>query len=402
MPKFKYVATTSQGVKTSGVIESPTTWGARAAIAEKALSVVTIKEKKGANLELTKKKVKREEIMHFSRQLAAFIRAGIPILEAIEVFGEEAANPTFKRVLLEMGEALRRGEPLSAAASFHGRVFPNFYVDMLKAAEMTGKLDTVLDQVAAYIERDLEARRKIRSAMTYPALIGVMSLVTVGILTVFVLPRFEVFFESLDAELPLPTRMVLTGAAFLGQWWWAIAAGLVFLGLLLFASLKTARGRRAKDSLMLKLPVIREVARFSIIERFCRILSSMLGAGVPMPDAMIVVTESTRNAVFEKSLMHVREEMLEGEGISGPINRSGLFTPTVTQMVRVGENTGTLDQQLEVAATYYEQELDYKIKKLTALFEPAMIVFMGLVVGFVAVALVSAMYGIFNQAGTLG
>jgi type IV pilus assembly protein PilC len=402
MAKFKYVATTPEGAKVSGVVESNTTWGARNAIAEKALSVVSLKEKKGANIELTKKKVKREEIMHFSRQLAAFIRAGIPILEAIDVFGQEAANPTFRRVLLEMGEALRRGEPLSAAASFHGKVFPNFYVDMLRAAELTGKLDAVLDQVAAYIERDLEARRKIRSAMIYPALIGVMSVVTVAILTVFVLPRFKVFFESLNAELPLPTRMVLTAAGFLGQWWWAIAGGIAVIGLVLLIFVKTQRGRRAKDGLLLKLPVISPVVRFAIVERFCRILASMVQAGVPLPDAMIVVNESTRNLVYEKALMRVREEMLEGEGIATPIARANLFPPTVTQMVRVGENTGTLEHQLETAASYYEHELDFKIKKLTALFEPAMIVIMGAVVGFVAIALVSAMYGIFRQAGTLG
>jgi type IV pilus assembly protein PilC len=402
MAKFKYVATTPEGVTVTGTIESPTTIGARDAIAEKALSIVSLREKSGANIQLTKKKVPREAIMHFSRQLAAFIRAGIPILEAIDVLGQEVDNVTFKRVLLEMADALRRGDQISAAVAEHGKVFPRFYVDMLKAAELTGKLDSVLDQVASYIERDLDARRKIRSAMTYPAMIGVMSLVTVGILTVFVLPRFEVFFKSLDAELPLPTRMVLGAAGFLGTWWWAVAGGAAIFGVLLILGLRTGRGRAIRDALLLKVPVIRDVVKFAIVERFCRILSSMLDAGVPLPDALIVVTESTRNAVYEKALVRVREDIMEGDGIATPIARAQLFPPTVLQMVRVGENTGTLDQQLHVAAGYYEQELDYKIKKLTALFEPAMIVFMGLVVGFVAVALVSAMYGVFRQAGTLG
>ena len=402
MAKFKYVATTPEGVKVTGVIDSPTTGGARSVIAEKALSLVSIKEKKGANLELTRKKVKREEIMHFSRQLAAFIRSGIPILEAIDVFGKEAANPTFKRVLLEIGESLSGGDQLSVAVAAHPSVFPRFYVDMLKSAELTGKLDSVLDQVAAYMERDLEARRKIRAALTYPAMIGMMSLVTVGILTIFVLPRFETFFASLDARLPLATRMVLGAARFMGHWWWAVAAGAAFVGLLTYLFIRTPRGKRVKDALVLRLPVVSGVIRYAIIERFCRILSSMLEAGVPLPDAMLVVVESSRNAVYEKALVKVREEMIEGEGIAAPIIRSELFPPTVTQMIRVGENTGTLDHQLDTAAAFYAQELDYKIKKLTALFEPAMIVFMGLIVGFVAVALVSAMYGIFRQAGSLG
>ena len=401
MAKFKYVATTPEGAKVTGVLEASSSGGVHIALADKLLSPVSVKEKRGFNVELTKKRVKPEEIMHFSRQLAAFIRAGIPILDAIDVFAEEAHNPNFKDVLLTMSLALRRGERLSVAAAAHGKVFPRFYVDMLKAAELTGKLDTVLDQVSGYIERDVEARRKIRSAMTYPALIGVMSMVTVGILTIFVLPRFESFFASLDAKLPLPTRMVLSAASFMAKWWWAVLAGLAVIGGLGYLALRTARGRRVRDRLLLKLPVVKGVVHYAIIERFCRILSSMIGAGVPIPDAMVVVTESTRNAVYEKALVQVREEMLEGEGIATPIARSELFPPTVMQMIRVGENTGTLDHQLEVAAGYYEQELNYKIKKMTSYFEPAMIAFMGLVVGFVAVALVSAMYGIFRSTGSL-
>jgi type IV pilus assembly protein PilC len=268
---------------------------------------------------------------------------------------------------------------------------------MLKAAELTGRLDSVLDQLSRYIERDLEARRKIRAAMTYPALIGVMSLVTVGILSVFVLPRFKTFFESFHAKLPLATRMVLATGNFVGTWWWVIAIVVVTLVLGLLGLLRTAAGRTGLDKALLKVPVVADVVRYAIVERFCRILASMVNAGVPLPDAMVVVTESARNKVYERALVKVRDAMLEGEGLATPITRTNLFPAAVTQMVRVGENTGTLDIQLETAAAFYEQELDYKIKKLTTLFEPAMIIFMGLVVGFVAIALVSAMYGIFRQ-----
>ncbi len=347
--------------------------------------------------EITKKRVPRADLMNFSRQLAAFIRAGIPILEAIDTFAQEAGNKVFREALFSIGEALRRGETFSAAVGAHGRIFPRFYVDMLRAAELTGRLDSVLDQLSRYIERDLEARRKIRSAMTYPALIGVMSLVTVGILSVFVLPRFKTFFESFHAKLPLATRMVLATGNFVGNWWWALLLGGAFFVTMIVGGLQTASGRIWLDKTLLKLPVVSDVVRYAIIERFCRILASMVNAGVPLPDAMIVVTESARNKVYERALVKVRDAMLEGEGLATPITRTNLFPSAVTQMVRVGENTGTLDVQLETAAAFYEQELDYKIKKLTTLFEPAMIIFMGLVVGFVAIALVSAMYGIFRQ-----
>ena len=335
--------------------------------------------------------------MNFSRQLAAFIRAGIPILEAIDTFAAETGNKTFKEALIDIGASLRQGETFSAAVAAHEKTFPSFYVDMLRAAELTGRLDSVLDQLSRYIERDLEAKRKIRAAMTYPALIGAMSVVTVGILSVFVLPRFKTFFEGFNAKLPLPTRMVLTAGGFVGNWWWALLLCGAFFVTMVVGGLQTASGRIWLDKTLLKLPVVSDVVRYAVVERFCRILASMVKAGVPLPDAMIVVAESTRNKVYERAIVTVREAMLQGEGIAGPITRTKLFPSAVTQMVRVGENTGTLDVQLETAAAFYEQELDYKIKKLTTLFEPAMIIFMGLVVGFVAIALVSAMYGIFRQ-----
>src|SRR6266478_673209 len=275
--------------------------------------------------EITKKRVPRADLMNFSRQLAAFIRAGIPILEAIDTFAEEAGNRVFREALRSIGTALRRGETFSAAVGAHGRIFPRFYVDMLKAAELTGRLDSVLDQLSRYIERDLEARRKIRSAMTYPALIGVMSLATVGILSVFVLPRFKTFFASFHAKLPLATRMVLAAGNFVGTWWWAILLGVVTAVVAIVVALRTTAGRVALDKALLKLPVVSDVVRFAIVERTCRILASMVKAGVPLPDAMVVVAESAGNKVYERALGKVRAAMLEGEGIATPITRTNLF-----------------------------------------------------------------------------
>ncbi|HEU5003825.1 MAG TPA: type II secretion system F family protein [Actinomycetota bacterium] len=355
------------------------------------------KKKSFWQIEITQKKVPKTDIMNFSRQLASFIRAGIPILEAIDTFASEARNTTFKDALNDIRVRLIEGDTFSTGVAAQGKIFPRFYVDMLRAAELTGRLDSVLDQLSKYIERDLEARRKIRGAMIYPALIGVMSVGTVILLATFVLPRFKTFFESLNAKLPLTTRMVLASGAFVGHWWWALLTGLGVLIISLALTLNSEWGRRKKDQLLLKIPVLSDVVRFAIIERFCRVLAAMVRAGVPLPEALLVVSESTKNRVYEEALDAVRAEMLEGGGIAGPIQRSALFPAAVTQMVRVGEDTGTLDTQLETASSFYEQELDYKIKKLTTLFEPAMIVFMGLIVGFVAIALISAMYGIFRQ-----
>jgi type IV pilus assembly protein PilC len=335
--------------------------------------------------------------MHLSRQLAAFVRAGLPVLEAVHTIGAESDNSSVRRVMNDIEDGLRTGERFSDCLDRHPKVFPDFYRGIVHSAELTGELDTVLNRLAIYIERDLEARRKINAAMIYPIVIMVMSAVTVIVLAAFVLPKFKVFFKSLDAKLPLPTRMLLAVTDFLTMWWWAVAAGVVFVVLVVFAVLRSERGRYGRDRLLLAIPVVGTTIQFALVERFCRILASMVSAGVSLPDALRVATESLRNKVYIQSLSSVNEAMLEGQGIATPLAKTSLFPATAVQMLRVGEETGTLDNQLEVTAQYYETELDYKIKKLTSLFEPAVIVVMGLLVGFVAVALVSAMYGVFNQ-----
>jgi type IV pilus assembly protein PilC len=335
--------------------------------------------------------------MHLTRQLGAFVRAGLPLIDAVRTLGEEARNSSVRRMMAEVEDGLRSGERLSDCFDRHPKIFPEFYRGILRSAELTGQLDTVLEQLARYLERDLEARRKITSATIYPAVIAFMSVVTVSVLAGFVLPRFKVFFASLHATLPLPTRMLLAVTDFLTSWWWALLAGIGTIALAIFLVLQTEAGRYARDRVLLKVPVLGNTIRYALVERFCRILSSMVSAGVSLPEALRVATESLRNRVFMRALAGVAEAMLNGDGIAAPLAATGLFPGTAARMLRVGEDTGTLDSQLETTAHYYEGELDYRLKKLTALFEPMVIVVMGLVVGFVAVALVSAMYGIFNQ-----
>jgi type IV pilus assembly protein PilC len=297
----------------------------------------------------------------------------------------------------EIEDGLRSGERFSDCLDKFPKVFPPFYRGIVRSAELTGELDTVLARLSRYIERDLEARRKLKSAMMYPIVVSVMSLVTVLILAIYVLPQFEDFFASLDAELPLPTRILMGITGFLGNWWWAIVGGVAALVVLFMGITRTSGGKYARDAFLLKIPVLGDTIQYALTERFCRVLASMVSAGVNLTEGLEVTTEALRNRVYVKRLGEVSEQILEGQGVAGPLARTGLFPGTATQMLRVGEDTGSLDTQLEVTAEYYETELDYKITKLTALFEPLVIVVMGLVVGFVAIALVSAMYGIFRQ-----
>jgi type IV pilus assembly protein PilC len=396
--RYAYVATGPDGRTATGVESAASRDAAELALYERELRDIRLTEKRGLmQLEVSAPRVKREEVMHLSRQLSAFIRAGLPLLDAVHMLGAESTNTSVRRMMADVEDGLRRGDKLSDCFDRHPAIFPEFYRGITRSAELTGQLDTVLDQLGKYLERDLEARRKVKSALIYPSMIAAMSVVTVVVLAAFVLPRFKVFFASLHAKLPLPTRMLLAVTDFLTHWWWAVLAGLAAAALIVFAVVRTEAGRYGRDRFFLAIPVLGTAIRFTLVERFCRILASMAGAGVPLPEALRVATNSLRNRVFVRTLGHVGEAMLEGEGLAGPLAGTNLFPPTAARMLRVGEETGTLDTQLDVTARYYEGELDYKLKKLTSLFEPAVIVVMGLIVGFVAVALISAMYGIYGQ-----
>jgi type IV pilus assembly protein PilC len=399
MPKFAYLTPTPDGGVRKGVLEAASLGEARSDLKERQIEVTEVVPKPGLlKMELSVARLKRADLMHLSRQFAAFIRAGIPILDAIATLESESDKPAVKRLMAVIGQDLRAGATLSEAVDRHPLDFPAFYRGILHSAELTGQLDEVLEQLSGYLERDLEARRKLKGALIYPAVVAVMSIATVLVLTIYVLPKFKEFFSSLDATLPLPTRMLLGFSDFLGQWWWVIVALLVAAVAGYLASIRTLGGRRFRDRLLLDVPVLGAAIRYAIIERFTRLLASMVTAGVALPEAMRVATDSLRNVVFEESLAKARAQMIEGAGLATPMAATGLFPGVAAQMIRVGEQTGTLDRQLQVAATYYERELDYKIKKLTTVFEPLVVIIMGAIVGFVAIALVSAMYGIFRTA----
>lgn len=399
---YRYEATDADGERKKGHLSAPSAHQARLALLDQQLSVLTLAEKeKFLSLQVGGRRVPRVELMHFTRQLGAFIQAGIPVIDALEAMQDGQENRTLRRIIGEIADALRSGETFLDAVERHPRVFPTFYTGMIQASELTGNLDSTLQQLAGYIERDLEARRKMRSAMAYPAIIFVMALATVVVLTTFVLPRFRSFFDTLDAELPLPTRMLLATTSFLGRW--GLLIGLVVVAGVVVAALsrRTYPGRRLQDAALLRLPVLGEAVQYAVIERFCRVLASMVKAGVPLPEALIVATDGTNNRVYQAALGAARDKMLQGDGLARPIRETSLFPVSAVQMLKVGEDTGSLDQQLENAAAFYETELDYKIKAVTTFFEPAILVVVGALVGFVAIALVSAMYGIFRQVGTV-
>ncbi len=403
MTQFKYVVRDHEGKKHKGKRDAATEEVLRWQLLAENFEVESLGEVKGFNqIEIAPQRVPATEIMHFSRQISAFVRSGLSITDALEVVEDGSDNRRFKKIVAEMRESIENGVPFSDAVAEHAAIFPPYYLGILSAAELTGQLDIALDQLAEYIDRDHEARHKVKSALTYPAVIMVMSFGTLLVLALFVLPKFAKFFKQLGRELPLPTRMLLGLADFFKNFWYTVPASIVLLGFGIYLMKKTARGKRFKDRILLRLPLIGDIVRLAVVERICRIVGAMATAGVPLPEAMGAAIVASNNCVFAKGLLQVQDRMLEGEGIAEPISDTGLFPRAAVQMMRVGENTGTLDLQLANCSEYYGRELEFKLKKLTTLFEPAVILVMGGVVGFVAVALISAMYGVFSaqEVGT--
>jgi type IV pilus assembly protein PilC len=398
MGKYKFRAITPEGATVSGIEDALTANMARRALIGRDLAPLEVIEKKSIlKYEITREKVPRKELMYFSRQMAVFMKAGIPVLEALEIMTEETGNKVLQRVMAEMADSLRSGETFAGAASQHPEAFPRYYLGILGSAELTGNLDTVLDQLSEYIDRDLEARRRISSALMYPSIVFVFAILAVVIITAYVLPRFKTFFATLNAKLPLPTRMLLSVANFIENDWYILAGAIAVIVVFAVLGWATSGGRDVRDRLLLRLPVVGDLMKTSILERFCRILHAMVTAGVPLPEALQVTGDATTNSVYKRGLFVARGAMMRGEGLAAPLASTGLFPAAARHMFLVGESTGTMDDQLHSAAIYFDRELDYKLKQFTALFEPIVIVFVGLIVGFVAIALISAMYGIYRQ-----
>jgi type IV pilus assembly protein PilC len=338
--------------------------------------------------------VSTADLVLFSRQLATFLKVGVPITEAIRLLRDGTRSGAFRAALDDINDDLDDGESFSVAISHHPSVFNQLYVDMVRAAEFSGSLDRVLIQIAGYLQRQDTALKKLRSAMIYPAIILTLAVVVCGVLVVVVLPNFVSLFREFKAELPWPTRMLIAVGSFAQTWRIeiVIAAILIVFGSFLF--LQSKPGRVFWDHALLRVPVLGTIVVFAIVERFTRTLATMLRAGIPISQTFDVASASAGNIRFRRGLESVRQRMTTGDGFSEPLAATGLFMPMVLRMVRVGEETGTLDASLEQIADFLAEEMDYKVRNMIALMEPSLVIAVGAAVGFVAISVVLPMYGL--------
>jgi type IV pilus assembly protein PilC len=342
-------------------------------------------------------RVRTSDLILFSRQLATFIRVGVPITDAIKLLQGSSNSGAFRAALEDISEDLDAGESFSSAIEHHPSVFNQLYVDMVRAAEYSGTLDRVLNQVANYLQRQDTAIKKLRSAMIYPAIILLLAVGVCTVLIVFVLPNFVAIFHEFNATLPLPTRILLGIGAFAQVWRYEIVIGLFLIISSALIFMSTRPGRVLWDHTVIRLPVLGGIVTYSIIERFTRTLSTMLQAGIPISQTFDVAIAAAGNVRYRRGLESVKQRMITGDGFSDPLADTGLFAPMMIRMIRVGEETGTLDSSLQQIADFLSEEMEYKVRNMIALMEPALVIAVGGAVGFVAVSVILPMYGLLKS-----
>lgn len=348
---------------------------------------------------LFKSGVKKSELITFSRQLALLIESGVGIVHSLELLQVQAGNKEFKRVLIEVISELRSGSSLSAALSKYPHVFSTIYSKMVGVGEQTGGLETVLRNMADYIERESGAIKKLKTALTYPCIVLGLSVVVGFVLIMVVLPPIVGMFSSLGGELPIPTRILLWLVDTMSQYGMFLAIIIIGIGLVGFMYTRSPSGRLLKDKLMLRLPIIGKVVLLGELSRSCRSLALLFKAGLPLPEVMTLTAQASGNRVIASALNGVEQDMLNGEGLSRPLRRRKVFLPLMVEMSKVGEETGNLDEVLIVVAQNYEIDADSRVQTLLSMVEPAMTIMVGLGVGFLALSIFLPMYSSLSLVG---
>ena len=343
--------------------------------------------------------VKTHEIVMFSRQLALLLESGTDIVTALDLLQNQITNETLKGMVGEVASDIRGGSPLSKALSKHPRAFSRMYYQAIAAGEQGGNLEVVLKQMADYMEKAVVTQKQIKSALRYPVMVFVAAIVVVLVLVTWVFPTFAGLYIQLGAQLPLPTRILIGLTNWTNHYGLYLLLGVVIAVAVIYIYIRTPAGRYRWDKLMLNVPVIGRIVRLGELSRACRTMSMLIRIGLPLPETLIMTTNSSSNKFVVENLTGVHQELIRGEGLSGPMAKREVFLPLMTQMVKVGEETGNLDNTLVTVAENFDMESADKTKAAVGLIQPILTVFIGLVVGFLVLAMFSAMYSIYGQMG---
>ena len=390
MPIFKYVAKNKESRSVNGKISADNKEAVIAELRKRALTIISVTAVKGAaskSVPFQSKKVKGEEIVIFARQLATMVEAGIPIIQGLDALSEQVAHPLFKRVLGTVKEDIEHGTSLSVAFAKHPQVFDSLFINMVKVGETGGALNAVLDRVSTYMEKTLRLKRKVKSALIYPIVVVCMAIVITIILLVKVVPTFTEIYASFDQKLPGMTQLLVSISEFLRQKIIWIIGGLVVFVFAIRQWHHTEKGALFLDGAVLKIPIFGDLLRKVAISRFSRTLATLLQSGVPILESLDIVEKTIGNRVLELVIVNVKENVREGESLTGPLIKSGVFPPMVTRMIAIGEKSGKMEAMLLKISEFYDDQVDAAVEGLTSVIEPIIIGVLGVVIGFIVIAL---------------
>lgn len=400
MPIFAYEALDAGGRTVRGTMEADSEQVLLAKLHEQNLHVLQIAVQKthGHVLSaLTKpKKPKLQALVVFTRQFATMVDAGIPILRCLDILHSQTKDPCLKEAIDTVRRDVKSGMALNEAMAKHPLVFSKLYVNMVRAAELGGILDQILDRLATFLENDLEIRRKIKSAMMYPVLVLIFSIVMLIALFTFVLPKFKEIFLSMNVEMPAVTAFLFNASDLFLSLWWALLGGGIGLLVAFKWYVRKPRGRYQWDFFKLKLPLIGDLVLKLAVARFARTFGTLMAGGVPLMRALEIVGETSGNAVLAEAVEGTRASLREGQPLSTPFAATKLFPAMVIHMMDVGEESGRLPEMLVRVSNFYEQEVDSTLKGLTSMIEPILIIFMGVVVGFIAISVMVPIFKLVN------
>lgn len=400
MPLFGYEAVDNKGRTLKGAMEADSEQLVLAKLHEQGLHVVRVEQQR----EKTKlfsglgkpKKPRLQAMVMFTRQFATMIDAGIPILRCLDILYTQTKDPALKNAIDGVRKDVKSGMALNEAMEKHPLVFSDLFVNMIRAAEVAGILDQILDRLATFLEKDLEVRQKIKSAMMYPVMVLVFSFLVLVAIFMFVLPRFKEIFASMNVEMPTMTQFLFSASDFVIGYWWALAGMAVGVVFAVKTYLRKPKGRYQYDFLKLRFPIFGELVLKLAVARFARTLGVLVSSGVPLMRTLEIVGQTSGNHVLAHAIEGTRQSIREGQPLSAPFAATGLFPSMVIHMMDIGEESGRLSEMMVKIADFYEQEVDASIKGLTSMIEPLLIVFLGGVVGFIAISIMMPMFKLIN------
>ncbi len=404
MPKFTWEGKTRTGAQQKGEMEAPNEAAVMAQLRRQGIMPSKIRERgKGLNMNMTlpgfAPKITTKDLVVFTRQFATMIDAGLPLVQCLDILSRQQDNRTFQKILTQVKESVESGSTFADALKKHPKAFDELYVNLVAAGEVGGILDTILNRLAAYIEKALKLKKQVKSAMTYPTTIIGIAVVVIAVILIFVIPAFEKMFADFGGSLPMPTQVVINLSNFIQRYILVIIGGTIGTIWLIKRIYRTTKGREVIDDWALKAPIFGILIRKVAVAKFTRTLGTMISSGVPILDGLEIVAKTAGNKTVEKAIYRVRQSISEGKTIAEPLEKSGVFPPMVCQMIAVGEDSGAIDTMLNKIADFYDDEVDDAVGNLTAMMEPLLMLFLGTTVG----GLVIAMYlPIFKLAGTVG